>query len=200
MTAAVLLCNSSCSGDDEHHGPKIGVRDSLPVLKSIGVSTMISDSGVIRYKIISEEWYIYDHKDPTYWSFEKGLFVEKFDESYHVEAFISCDTAYYYDMKRLWKFMGRVNMKNLKGETFRTSLLYWDQVSHEFYSDRYMEIDGETQKLSGYDFRSDERMTRYSIHSSAGAFPLKEHDQDESNMPQPVYVPDSSQTMVIQSD
>ncbi len=182
-TAVLLFSTSSCSDKDEKKGPDVGVRDSLPILKSVGVSTLISDSGVIRYKMISEDWFIYDKKDPTYWSFEKGMFIEKFDESLHIEAFISCDTAYYYDKKELWELRGRVFVKNLKGETFKTSLLYWDQASHRIYSERYMEIDGETQKLSGYNFSSNEQMTDYIIHSSKGQFPLK--DTDPTPQPDP---------------
>ena len=177
IVAVMLFFNTSCQSQDETAGGIIENRDSIPILKSIGVSTLISDSGVVRYKIISEDWFVYDKKDPPYWSFEKGLFIEKFDEEYHVEAFISCDTAYYYDTKKLWELRGRVFVKNLKGETFKTSLLYWDQSIHEIYSDRYMEIRGETE-LQGYNFRSNESMTDYKIHSSKGAFPFKEETNE----------------------
>jgi len=187
ITAALLFSLQSCQNDDGHHGPDIGERDSLPFLVSKGVSQLISDSGIIRYKIISEDWFIYDKTPVTYWSFEKGLFLEKFDESFHVDAFISCDTAYFFDQQKLWELRGRVFLKNLKGETFRTSLLYWDQSKHEIYSDRYMEIEGE-QSLSGYDFRSDESMTNYRIHNSKGAFPFSE----ENTAPHPEEEPDGT--------
>lgn len=176
-TAVLLLLLSACNEGTEKVGPDVDNRDTLPVIKSIGVSTLISDSGIIRYKIIAEEWFMYDKRTPTFWSFEKGLFIEKFDEHYHVEAFITADTAYYFDQKRLWELRGRVFVKNLKGETFKTELLYWDQQARLLYSPAFMAIDGETQKLSGYDFKSNEQMTDYSIHSSVGAFPLKEDEQ-----------------------
>ena len=175
MAAAMVLLLPSCSDSNEKVGPEIGERDSLPTLKSIGVSTLISDSGVIRYKIISEDWYIYDKKDPQYWSFEKGLFIERFNPAYQVDAFISCDTAYFYNQQELWELRGRVLVKNLKNETFKTSLLFWDQQARRIYSSAYMEIDGETRKLSGYNFSSNEQMSDYIIHSSKGQFPLAEH-------------------------
>lgn len=190
MSAALLCFLTSCSGEEEHKGPKLGIRDSLPFLKTVGVSTIISDSGIVRYKIISEDWYMYDKKNPTYWSFTKGLFMEKFDSHFHVDAFINCDTAYYYDQKRIWELRGRVFMKNPKGETFKTSLLYWDQNLHEFYSPAYMEIDGEEQQLRGINFRSNEQMTAYSIHASSGAFPMSEED----TQPVPPEVPDTANT------
>lgn len=182
LAMLLSLLMLACGEDEGNFAPAIEQRDSLPILKSRGVSTLISDSGIIRYKIIAEEWYIYDRRNPSFWAFEKGLFLEQFDEKYHVKAFVNADTAYYYDRKELWELRGRVLVKNLKGETFKTSLLYWDQKKHELYSDRFMEIKGETQELSGYDFRSDERMTRYSIHSSKGAFPLGE---DKPATPKP---------------
>lgn len=193
-TAAILFF--SCESEKENTGPVLGERDSLPWLKSQGVSTLISDSGIIRYKLISEDWFMYDKKDPTYWAFEKGFFMEKFDENYHVEAFINCDTAYYYDQRHLWELRSRVFIKNTKGETFKTTLLYWDQNIHEFYSPAYMEIIGETQSLRGTNFRSNEQMTQYSIHMSSGAFPF---DEGEEPQPEPQPEPDTLQTYTQQA-
>ena len=167
---------TSCVSEDHHYAPAIVERDSLPVLKSIGVSTLISDSGIIRYKIISEDWFIYDKKQPSYWSFEKGLFVEKFDENYHVDAFINCDTAYSFDQLGLWELRGRVVVKNLKDETFKTSLLYWSTTEHRIYSPAYMKIQGIEQELDGYNFSSNEQMTEYRIHSTSGAFPVDDNE------------------------
>lgn len=193
FAAAMVLSLHSCSDDKGPKGPELGIRDSLPVLKSYGVSTLISDSGIIRYKIISEDWFIYDMKEPKYWSFKKGLFIEEFDQQYHVEAFISCDTAYFFYEQNLWELRGRVFVKNMKGTTFKTTLLYWNQQSHVVYSPAYMEIEGEDEALSGYDFRSNEQMTDYLIHSSKGKFPLNESNEqphpDEKVMEEMSVVP-----------
>lgn len=173
ITAAAMLLFPACSDNNQHTGLDIGERDSLPTLRSVGVSTLVSDSGIIRYKLITEVWDIYDKKEPQYWAFEKGLFLERFNESFQVDAFISADTAYFYNNKHLWELHSRVLVKNLKGETFKTSLLFWDMQSHRIYSPAYMEIDGETRQLSGYNFSSNEQMTDYIIHSSKGLFPLE---------------------------
>lgn len=196
MAAAMVLLLPSCSNGDEKVGPDIGERDSLPTLKSIGVSTLISDSGVIRYKIISEDWYIYEKKDPPHWSFEKGLFIERFDASFLVDAFISCDTAYFYNQQELWELRGRVLVKNLKNETFKTSLLFWDQQARRIYSSAYMEIDGETRKLSGYNFSSNEQMTDYIIHSSKGQFPLEDHTP--TPQPDPAIMAEQNDSSIAQ--
>lgn len=175
---AVMFVFQSCESDSESGVPAIVNRQQLPILKSKAVSTLISDSGIISYKIIAEDWFVYDQASPSYWSFEKGLFLEKFDKSFHVEAFISCDTAYYYDVNQIWELRGRVVAKNVKGETFKTSLLYWNQREHRFHSNRFMEIDGIDQDLSGYDFSSNESMTEYIIHKSKGAFPMSDAETE----------------------
>lgn len=186
MLSALVACNE----DSHANAPVIIDRDSLATLRSTGVSTLISDSGIIRYKIIAEEWFIYDRRQPPFWAFEKGLFIERFDESFHVDAFITADTAYYYNEMALWELRGRVVVKNLRQETFRTSLLYWNLDEHRIYSPAYMEINGREQQLSGYDFSSDEQMTEYIIHSSKGAFPIS--DDTQSARPTPDAPPESA--------
>ena len=52
------------------------------------------------------------------WIFEKGLFFEQFDEKFHVQSYIQCDPAYYYDQKRLWELRSRVSILTKDGLRF----------------------------------------------------------------------------------
>ena len=87
----------ACQEQVEHTAPAINDRDSVPVMVSWGVNTLISDSGVIKYRIVTERWEVNQAKRPSRWTFDKGLFLEQFDEKFHVQGYIQCDTAYYYD-------------------------------------------------------------------------------------------------------
>lgn len=187
---AVMLVTLSCEEQIDPNAPQVSDRTNMPILKSQAVSMLISDSGRVRYKIIAEDWYIYDQKSPSYWAFEKGLFIEQFDKSFNVEAFISCDTAYNYDVNGIWELRGRVVARNTKGETFKTSLLFWNTHEKRFFSDRYMEIDGIEQDLAGYDFSANESMTEYKIHRAKGAFPIEE--KEEEPVPEPIQIPTDS--------
>ena len=102
----MLLLLSSCGGKKKAMGEAITERDSLPMMTTLGVTTLISDSGVTRYRVNTEEWSVYDRKKPSYWAFEKGVYLEQFDSIFHIEASIKADTAYYYDKERLWKLIG----------------------------------------------------------------------------------------------
>ncbi|BEG99312.1 LPS export ABC transporter periplasmic protein LptC [Bacteroides sedimenti] len=141
-------------------------------MKSLDVTTLISDSGITRYRIKTKEWMIFDKKEPSYWSFEKGLYLEKFDTTYHVEASIKADTAYYYDKKKLWELRGHVLIKNLQGDRFSTEQLFWDQMQNKVYSSKYISIKKSGRTINGYGFESNQEMTVYKIHKTSGALPI----------------------------
>lgn len=166
----MLLFFSSCSGKQKQLGEAITERDSLPVMKTLGVTTLISDSGVTRYRIKTEEWLIFDKKRPSYWAFEKGVYLEKFDSLLHVDASIKADTAYYYDKQKLWKLVGHVAIKNLQGNKFNTELLYWNQATEKIYSDKFIRIEQPDKIILGHGFDSNQEMTIYTIHNIEGVF------------------------------
>ncbi|WP_321330680.1 LPS export ABC transporter periplasmic protein LptC [uncultured Bacteroides sp.] len=166
----MLLLFYSCSGRQKKLGAAITERDSLPMMKTLGVTTLISDSGITRYRVKTDEWLIYDKKRPSYWAFEKGIYLEQFDSLFHVDASIKADTAYYYDKQKLWKLMGHVAIKNLQGNKFNTELLYWNQVTQKVYSDRFIRIEQPDKIITGHGFDSNQQMTVYKIHNIEGVF------------------------------
>ena len=168
------LLFSSCSGREKNLGEAITERDSLPVMDTRGVTTLVSDSGVTRYRVNAEEWLVFDRKNPPYWAFEKGVYLEKFDSLFQIEASIEADTAYYYNKKELWKLIGNVHVQNLKGEKFDTELLYWDQRKEKVYSDRFIRIEQPDRVITGRGFESNQQMTAYTIHKPEGIFYVDE--------------------------
>ena len=177
----MLLLFSSCSGRKKEMGAAITERDSLPVMDTKGVTTLISDSGITRYRVNTAEWLIYDRKNPPYWAFEKGIYLEKFDSVFHTEASIKADTAYYYNKKELWKLMGNVHIQNLKGEKFDTELLYWDQNKKRVYSDRRVRIEQPDQIIYAIGFESNEQLTKYRFFKTEGIFYVDEESTTPSD-------------------
>ncbi len=172
----MLLLFSACSGKKQELGAAITERDSMPVMDTRGVTTLISDSGVTRYRILTEEWKVFDRKSPSYWSFEKGVYLEKFDTLFQVEASIKSDTAYFYDKQKLWKLIGNVHIQNLKGEKFDTELLYWDQTKKKVYSDKRVRIEQPDQIIYAWGFESNEQMTKYRFFKTDGIFYIDEEE------------------------
>ena len=170
----MLLLFSSCSGKKKELGDAITEGDSMAVMDTRGVTTLVSDSGVTRYRINTEEWLVFDRKNPPYWAFEKGVYLEKFDSIFQVEASIKADTAYFFNKEELWKLMGNVHIQNLKGEQFDTELLYWDQRTQRIYSDEFIRIEQPDRIITGHGFESNQQMTVYTIRKPEGIFYVDE--------------------------
>lgn len=171
----------SCSEQKEHTAPAIYDRDSVSMMTSYGVNTLISDSGIMKYRIIAEEWEVNQVRTPSRWIFEKGLFMEQFNEKLKVEAFIQCDTAYYFDQLKLWELRGRVRVRTEDGMRFFSEELYWDQAKRELYSNKYSRIITPEREMQGAYFRSDERLTRYYISNSKGSFVKDDMSESKSD-------------------
>lgn len=170
-----ILLSVACSGRKKIVGEAITERDSLPIMETKGVSTLISDSGIIRYRLQAEDWRVFDKKKPPYWAFEEGVYLETFDTLFQMEANIKADTAYYYEKQKLWKLMGNVVIRNLKGEKFNTELLYWDQNTEKVYSDCFIRIEQPDRIITGRGFDSNQQMTKYTIHKPEGIFYLEDN-------------------------
>ncbi len=167
---SVLLFLSACQERREHTAPAVNPRDSVSMMVSYGVNTLVSDSGMMKYRIVAECWEVNQVRNPSRWIFEKGLFLEQFDEKFHVEAYVQCDTAYYFDQQKLWELRGRVRVRTVDGLRFSSEELYWDQNKHELYSYVYSRLVTPDREMEGTYFLSDERMTHYTISNSKGSF------------------------------
>ena len=173
--AVMFVLFPACSGKDKNLADAITERDSLPSMKSLGVTTLISDSGITRYKIVTEEWTVFDKKNPPYWAFEKGVYLEKFDSLFRIDASIKADTAYYYEKKKLWELRRNVNIRNLNGDKFDTDLLFWDEKKEQIYSDKFIRIEQEDKIIEGYGFESNQELTEYKIKNTSGIFTVEEN-------------------------
>lgn len=178
ITCTFLFFLASCEGEKEHMAPAVGENDSLPFMNAHGISTLISDSGVIRYKLVAEEWQIFNTPVAATWVFKKGFFMERYDEDMHIDLFVQSDTAYLRE-QRTWELRGRVVVKNVQGTLFMTEELFWDMNEHKMWNHMPMDIYMPDRELHGTDFRSNEEMTDYFVSNSVGALPVKDVESEE---------------------
>jgi len=163
-------------------------RAAMPVLDSQEVTTLISDSGVTRFRITARQWLVYDKAQPSYWEFPDGIYLEQFDKSLLTAATLRADYAYYDDQAEIWHLTGNVYATNVKGEQFETPELFWNQKTERVYSDSAITItqppskavvnaDAEKAKgavIMGVGFESNQDMTKYTIRRPTGIFPIEE--------------------------
>ena len=149
------------------------------MMTSYGVNTLISDSGVIKYRIVAERWEVNDKVDPSKSIFDKGIFLTQFDEKFHIQAYIQADTAYNYDKLKLWELRGRVRILTKAGLRYYSEQLFWDERKHELYSHVFSRLVTPERDLEGSYFRSDEYMTKYFVSNSKGSFEKDDIDNED---------------------
>ncbi len=138
---AGIVALTACEQAVEHTAPAVNPKDSLPTMVSYGVNTLISDSGVVKYRIVTERYEVNQVKNPSY-----------------------------YDQKRLWELRGRVRVKTKDGVRFYSEELFRDENKRELYSNKFSRLITPDRQLQGNYFRSDERMTKYYVSNSKGSF------------------------------
>lgn len=170
----VLFLLFSCKEETKTDSLSTSEADSIAFMSTYGVNTLISDSGRISYKIEAEEWHMYDKRNPPYWAFEKGIYLEKYDDSLRIETTLRSDTAYYYDKLGLWQLFGNVRITTAKGEKIYTPKLFWSSDSGRIYSDSYIKIEQHDQITEGIGFSSNQDMSVWEILNTTGIYPIEE--------------------------
>lgn len=144
----------------------------MPTMLSRNISTLISDSGITQYKIISPVWYVFDEADTPYWNFPEGLYLQKYDPNYNVIATVAADSARYFKNERTWKLQGNVEMTKFPDELFLSPRVFWDQRRQKIYSDTFIHIENATHIIEGTGFESNENLSQYRILHPNGIFPI----------------------------
>lgn len=194
LIALCLLSLVATSCRDEKKLLLAGAIDPerFPTMRTTDVSTLISDSGITRYRITSPLWLVFDESQVPQWKFPSGLHLEKYDDFFRRDATVDCDSAIFFKDKQLWRLDGYVNIANMQGEKFLTPQLFWDQRGHKIYSDSFIHIEKSDRVIEGYGFESNERMTDYRVRNVSGIFPIDQFKGGKESG-----APDSSATTTV---
>lgn len=175
--ALVLACLCSCNRRSvKLTTDAVEERGKIPVLSAHQVNTLISDSGITRYRIVADTWLVFDKADTPHWEFPEGIYLERFSPDYTVDAYLQADYAFYNQRERVWRLSGNVHTQNLQGEKFETSELFWSQNEERIYSDSAISITRATSIIHGVGFESNQQMSKYVIRRPTGIIPINETD------------------------
>lgn len=120
-----------------------------------------SENGRVKIRVEAPVMESYDYDSLKYEVFPEGLNVFGYSEEGMLETTIRSDNARHDKSakadKEIWKATGNVVVRNvIKDETMETDTLYWDQASHEIYTDCYIKMYSPSGFMQGYGMRSDE--------------------------------------------
>lgn len=149
-----------------------------PTMVTSDVNMLISDSGVIKYKVQSPIWYVFEN-DVTnkYWYFPEGIHLDQIDTTFTTEFSIEADTAYNYETKQIWHLINNVNVHSTSGEFFQSNDLFWDLRDHKVYTDSFIHIERPDAIIEGFGFTSNDAFTKYEIRQTSGIFPFRDDMQ-----------------------
>lgn len=170
LVVVVLFFAVSCNKTEVGKVAAVIDRSALPKLHATQITTVISDSGITRYRISAPQWDVYDKASQPYWLFPLGVHFERFDENLKVDANIHCKWAKFKEYEQLWELRGNVRMTNVKGELFETEHLFWNQREERIYSDTIVKITQATHIINAVGFESNQQMTRYVFRATKGNF------------------------------
>lgn len=182
VVVMLLLFMASCGKDNKEVVEVAFDPENTYTMRSTDVSNLISDSGITRYRMNAKEWLMFGKAKEPFSYFPQGVYVEKFDSLFNVEASVKADTAYYWDKKGLYKLVGNVSILSLEGKKLETSLLFFDQNEDKIHTDCYFELQEGDKIITGIGFESNQNMTKYKIFNSQGTFPVKDTAPDSSRV------------------
>ena len=179
----VLFFTVACNDEKPEKIGAIKNRMTIPKLHATDITTVISDSGITRYRISAPVWNVYDKAAQPYWEFPNGIIFEKFDANLKVDANIHSNYARFNENDQIWELRGNVKMTNIQGELFETPQLFWNQRQEKFYSDSTIRITQATHIITGIGFESNQTMTNYTIKKPQGIFPVDEKSKNQESVP-----------------
>lgn len=158
----IILGFVACSQEVKDPVTLVYDPEVVPLISTDSVEMLISDSGLIRYKKVAPVWEIFDKAKDPHWFYPKGIYVEQYDSLFHVIATIQADTAWNYTRRKVWQLRGNVKMKNIKGETYTSQELMWDENTQRVYSNKYVVIhQPDKMTMRAYGFEANQQMTYY---------------------------------------
>jgi len=175
IAAAIIvaaICLLSCT--EKMDSVPAVERSKRASLHALDVQTLVSDSGVVRYRVNTKEWFVYDKAEDPYWDFPSGLRLERFDPQKNVDAEIQSNYAIYKTEPKLWDLRDSVKAVNLEGEQFECDQLFWDEKAERVYSNGKIKITQKDRVIYGKGFDSNQTLTKYTIKNPEGIFPIRE--------------------------
>ena len=94
--ALVLLClglTTACTKERVEVKNLDVNPDSLYTARMLQLNTLISDSGLVRYRMTAPVLLIYERPERNEWVFPKGLLLRPYDASQGSQVFIKADSA-----------------------------------------------------------------------------------------------------------
>lgn len=156
--------------------------DSLYTARMIKLNTLISDSGMIRYRMIAPVLLIYERPERNEWVFPQGLILRPYDTVSGNKVFIKADSAIRSTATEEWELIGHVQVQGPKGQRLNTHRLFWQRDQRRLYSHDTTYFFTQGRELRGSSFEATDDLSWYQILNNKG---MIEYDEEGTTQPVP---------------
>ena len=140
ITVAALGCFfiASCENDIKQIDELLAKRTAVE--EAVQIESYLSQDSHLKAKLTAPYMLRYQADSP-YVEFPRTLHVDFYDTSLRVESIMDSRYAKYREFERKVFLRDSVVVINkMRGDTLKTSELWWDQDKQEFYTDKFVEV------------------------------------------------------------
>jgi LPS export ABC transporter protein LptC len=157
---------SACNSDLNSAKP-IDLNESVQVETTKGAEIIYSDSTKVKAKLKAPILLHFKAAKP-YYEMPKGIDVVFYDENLKPTSTVTSDYAIRREHEKTIELRKNVVAKNMKGETFKSEELFWDENTKKFYSNQVVSINTGQATISGTSFWALEDFSYYEIKQGSG--------------------------------
>ena len=153
----------------------------LPMQTVDDMFAVQTKNGVVVMRIEAEKMLRYENDTTATELFPEGFAVYSYTDEGLLETILLSDQARHILYKSSngeeWQAFGNVSVQNIiKRETMETDTIYWDQRSHQIYTDCYIRMYSPDGFMQGYGMRSDDKARNAIIHKPFNSYSVVVQD------------------------
>ncbi len=178
LLLAVLLFNYSCTSNKPEEIKAIEEIHNIPSLELYDYESFITDSGKVKYHLITPQLLNFDKREDPYKEFPQGGHIITFGDSINIiKSEIKCKYAINYEKEKLWDLRNNVEAINEDGVIFNTEQLFWNEKDKRIYTEKFIKITTENKIITGYGLEATQNLNDYEIKNVSAILEINTEEE-----------------------
>lgn len=167
--ALVISCFFVLSCENDIREVNALLQKQTAIEEGVDVTIFTSQEGKVKAKLRSPFMLRHQSVDSPFVEFPRTLHVDFYDDSTRIESTVDARYAKYREYEEKVLLRDSVVVINLnKGDTLKTSELWWDQKIEQFYTDKPVRIYQPDKTIYGKGLRAAQDFSTYDIFNITG--------------------------------
>jgi LPS export ABC transporter protein LptC len=154
----------------------------LPTEVSLNTTIMLSDSAILKLKVVTPKLVRYSKEENPYVEFPQGLKLIMYDSLGEVESTLDANYGVNYPEEKRVEVKNDVVVKNSKDEVLNTEHLIWLRDEGKIYTEEFVKISTPDEIIYGDGLESNESFTKYRIKNIRGTISVNTAESDSTSI------------------